>query len=336
MAAGYTWLHIELRAETPVLAVKRGVKNWYTATRGYISSRIVIGALLQRLETAGYSDIYQRYLRGGLINASNFYMDKSLPAPVFSYRNKEIGTSKQLSVYVYEDVLKNNRFFGECSEEKVADTLKEADMRAKDELGELMEKAAGSLIHGPGDQGVYKSFSPRTYSVESVGIDGATYAGERGVLYSYEAYRPGTLFHGLVVVESGVADALKNMVGEHLWIGRGGSRGYGEVVFTRVEALDVEKLMGKSIDKPLIALSHLLVSSSPGDGFLVLSAGIESIGGWNRYYGVRKRWWRAHKPGSLIVPCRSLSLEEYMALVAGKPGYNLAVPYTVYTKLLKG
>ena len=369
----YTLYLLEITLKEPLIIGSKYSKGWYAIKDpSIITGRLFWGALLSEAARVNSGIAVSQHYKPTIAVSSAFPLENNkrcLPLHPFSTICKEIGLGGEESCIIEERngvkrinsvkaddlcILSINpgKVFEEYSKLHGEPCLKTRDGVSLSRG--LRRNAAGVLVKKEG--GVYEKCSGiSTISVEMVAISKKTRSGRHGLVYTYEAIRPGTKYYSLIVGEETIInqllDTLKTIHGGHilLRVGRATSRGYGlvELRFNEAQKLLEEIDQAYENCSTMYALSPFFYDDI-GSKILeynnitikkTYSAGTMIVRGWSRLYNKPTRIVRALKPGSLIVINNGKPGKPYGELLmklqeVSGPGFNFIVPVRVFDKIL--
>lgn len=209
---------VEYEVETPLI-ISRNISGIY------LTGTSVRGAILTRLHETNKYGIEEEINRPTLIFHPAF--------PIDNIKGKEV-MYKPAHPFIFECKICKSHIdmYGANTLDKRKLINKAVDSipyKCKKEHLFTLKSLGGRLI-AVIDGSIYK-YSGKTIVLNSVGINKLLGSSEVNMLYSYHCIKPGSKFKGMIVQLSSypdIANILKD-AGSIIFLGRGGSRGFGHV-----------------------------------------------------------------------------------------------------------
>ena len=216
---------VEYTLKSPLLISKPEVGNVIRNSYEYLPGSTIRGAMLKELLDRGIQHIKEESRNPTIIFHQAFPLDDNnrtyKPSHPFIYECKICKSIKKVNPY---DI---------CSYDDIKPQLfceKGHPYTLKSLGGKLLIESNGKVL----------KYKPRYTILESVGINRITGSSEINLLYSYVALEPYMRFKGLIVVNNDKIDLKNEFNNDSIFIGKGISRGFGEVN-VRFEEINYDK-----------------------------------------------------------------------------------------------
>jgi len=384
------FLHIEFEVNTPTIIVKESIKNWYTTYRKYIPARSLYGAIYSLLMNRGFdkNSLGKSFNVSNMYPMNQYYSHPSIPVfPKVKYvesedierikgsRRESGEESREKKIkdivrnyikYILDDMVNRQ---SELSRERIASLLMDYRQGFLKEAGKTGINIG--LVVSWGEDAIYcneEECSSHPYFkikvLESVGISPLTRSARKGLVYTYEAIAPGNKLHAFMVCRSDVCEAISKICEENsssarIYMGRGVSKGYGELLIkkcsTTYNGFNIgEEIRGEFVSNTIIE-QKLLVAMSPVidkeySGLMGFSSvnSLETLiytyeyyYSWSKVYGVLKPLIKLPGHGSVVaIKTGTKTSDEllsiYIQILLNNPGLNFLIPISLYKKLLLG